>query len=183
MSMDDRRRALGSRSRAGILAAARRLIAGSDALPSVGSVAAAAGVSRLTVYHHFGSKHGLFESMAAVWRADEGEANDSRPESAVSLLRGRIDAACARWARDPALFRRLPSAAETVPGAARELAERLGAADQLRPGCSLKEAEDVIAVVTSFAAFDRLHGDGRRSTSAVAEILGRMAAAVLNPAA
>jgi hypothetical protein len=36
--------------------------------------------------------------------------------------------------------------------------------------------------VTSFAAFDRLHRDGRRSTSAVAEILSRMAGAVLNSA-
>ena len=46
---------------------------------------------------------------------------------------------------------------------------------------ALKEAEDVIAVLTSFAAFDRLHQDGRRSTAAVIEILMRMAGSILNP--
>ena len=46
---------------------------------------------------------------------------------------------------------------------------------------SLKEAEDVIAVLTSFAAFDRLHQDGRRSTAAVIEILMRMAGSIINP--
>jgi hypothetical protein len=55
------------------------------------------------------------------------------------------------------------------------LAERLATHDQLRPGCSVKEAADVIGILTSFAVFDRLHQGGRRSTSAVAEILMRMA--------
>jgi hypothetical protein len=55
------------------------------------------------------------------------------------------------------------------------LAERLAAHDKIRPGCSLKEAEDVIGILTSFAVFDRLHKGGRRSPSAVAEILMRMA--------
>jgi hypothetical protein len=65
------------------------------------------------------------------------------------------------------------------PGADRALAERLAAADQLRPGCSLKEAEDVIGTLTSFATFDRLYKDGRRSASAVAEILMRLVSAIL----
>src|SRR5260370_912687 len=64
----------------------------------------------------------------------------------------------------------------------RALAERLASADQLRPGCSLKEAEDVIGALTSFDVFDRLHQDGRRSSSAVADILMRLAGAILNPA-
>ena len=36
--------------------------------------------------------------------------------------------------------------------------------------------------LTSFAVFDRLHQDGRRSPSAVAEILMRLAGAILSPA-
>jgi hypothetical protein len=64
----------------------------------------------------------------------------------------------------------------------RALAERLASADQLRPGCSLKEAEDVIGALTSFAVFDRLHQDGRRSSTAIAEILMRLAGAILSPA-
>jgi hypothetical protein len=65
------------------------------------------------------------------------------------------------------------------PNSDRLLAERLAAADQLRPGCSLTEAEDVIASVSSFAVFDRLHKDGRRSRPAVVEILMRLVSTIL----
>ena len=51
----------------------------------------------------------------------------------------------------------------------------------MRPGCSLKEAEDVIGALTSFGVFDQLHQDGRRSPASVADILMRLAAAILNP--
>jgi hypothetical protein len=86
------------------------------------------------------------------------------------------------WASDPALFRGLPGPLRAELEAAAEdrvLAERLAASGQLRPGCSLKEAEDVIGALTSFPVFDRLHKDGRRSSAAVAEILLRLAAAIL----
>jgi hypothetical protein len=61
----------------------------------------------------------------------------------------------------------------------RRLAERLAAADELRAGCSIKEAEDVIALLKSFPTFDGLHQDGRRSAGAVAGILMRLATAIL----
>jgi hypothetical protein len=80
------------------------------------------------------------------------------------------------------VFRRLPSNAATADGEAsedRRLAERLAAADQLRAGCSIKEAEDVIGLLTSFPTFDRLHQDGRRSATVVAAILVRLVAAIL----
>ena len=86
---------------------------------------------------------------------------------------------------DPAFYRALPEAAARTDGDRnldRELASLLAEGDRLRPGCSLKEAEDVIGLVASFAAFDRLHQDGRRSSSAVVEILLRMAGAILRPA-
>jgi hypothetical protein len=100
-------------------------------------------------------------------------------------LRDRIMSACVTWASDPALFRALPtvtSAGSQADQKDRALAERLAAADQLRPGCSLKEAEDVIGALAAFAVFDRLHQDGRRSPAAVADILMRLAGAILNPA-
>jgi hypothetical protein len=99
-------------------------------------------------------------------------------------LRDRINAACAIWSSDPALFRALPTMTSPGDPAAlkdRGLAERLASADQLRPGCSLKEAEDVIGALTSFAVFDRLHQDGRRSNVAIADILMRLAGAILSP--
>jgi len=165
-------------TRAAILAAARQLVAtGAKGQPTIGEVASQAGVSRLSVYHHFGSHAGLLEAVAADARpAPHGLAETG----ALDSLRARIRQACEHWARDPALFRRLPGAAEL--GASdqdRGLAQRLAAEDRLRPGCSLKEAEDVIAVLTSFAAFDRLHQSGRRPAASVSEILVRMAGAIL----
>src|SRR5205814_3470918 len=137
-----------------------------------------AGVSRLTVYHHFGSHAGLLEALAEESgrpaRPDAGEA------SARERLHRHVAAACERWASDPRLFRFLPAAGEDRdPKRHRDLAVALAEEDQLRPGCSMREAEDVIAVLTSFAAFDRLHQDGRRSAGAVAEILMRMAGGIL----
>jgi AcrR family transcriptional regulator len=172
------------RTRSGILKAARDLVAeGPGDSPSVGAVAARAGVSRLTVYHHFGSKEGLFDALAAEAHA-VGDRPDRAPDSSDPRqnLERVLSAACAHWASDPSLFRRLPPIASNAGGDAsgdRLLAERLAAADQLRAGCSIKEAEDVIALLTSFPTFDRLHQDGRRSATAVAGILMRLAAAIL----
>ena len=163
------------------MAAARELLVGSSTgPPTVGDVASKAAVSRLSVYHHFGSHAGLFKALAAESRR--------RPQSSTGAvsgseqLRAQIREACEHWARDPALFRRLPGAAEfDPPDQDRDLAQRLAAQDRLRPGCSLKEAEDVIGLLTSFAAFDRLHQDGRRSVGTVVEILDRMAGAIVPP--
>jgi hypothetical protein len=38
---------------------------------------------------------------------------------------------------------------------------------------------DVIGLLSSFAVFDRLHRDGRRPAAAVADVLMRMASAIL----
>jgi AcrR family transcriptional regulator len=176
-----RREAAVGRTRAAILAAARaELASGDDATFSAGAVARRAGVSRITVYNQFGSKAGILRELAGSVRrpgapaqVEAGEPHDE--------LRKRIEAACAAWSTDPALSRRLPPEAAAhleVPGEDRALAERLAASGQLRPGCSLKEAEDVIGILTSFAVFDRLYRDGRRSPAAVAEILLRLAGAI-----
>ncbi len=173
------------RTRAAVLAAARELVAaGGGSNLSVGAVARRAGVSRLTIYNRFGSRSELLRAVA-------GEAHRRTLPPAVrgtedprQELRDRIAAACATWSSDPALFRALPAVTSGGDPAAlkdRALAERLAAADQLRPGCSLKEAEDVIGALTSFAVFDRLHQDGRRSPAAVVEILMRLGGAILSP--
>lgn len=173
------------RTRAAVLAAARELVsAGGGSTLSLGEVARRAGVSRLTIYNRFGSRSGLLREVAGEAHGRTlppaaNSAKDPREE-----LRDRITAACSRWASDPALFRALPAvtpAGDPAGQRDRGLAERLAGADQLRPGCSLKEAEDVIGALTSFAVFDKLHQDGRRSTAAVAEILMRLAAAILTP--
>ena len=169
------------RTRAAILAAGRDLLAsGGSAGLSTGAVARRAGVSRITVYNQFGSKDGLLRELAAGARRERSDS--ATHADALEELRHRIFDASSIWASDPAVFRALPATVTgdlESPGDYRSLAERLAAAGQLRPGCSLREAEDVIGAVTSFAVFDRLHKDGRRSTAAVAEILLRMAASIL----
>ena len=170
------------RTRAAVLAAARELVASGDGPAlSVGAVARRAGVSRLTIYNRFGSRAGLLRAVAgeAHRRAVEPHAMPGHGDPTEELRR-RLASSSARWASDPALFRGLPAVVAHHAGDDdRRLAERLAAADQLRPGCSLKEAEDVIGALTSFAVFDRLHGDGRRPPAAVAEMLMRLAAAIL----
>jgi hypothetical protein len=169
------------RTRAAILAAARELVsAGSPAAISLGAIAKRAGVSRITVYNRFGSKAAL---IAALAPPRESGSADPDPEP-VDELRRRLLRSCAAWSTNPGLFRNLPHADASVEAEGdRKLAERLGAADRLRPGCSIKEAEDVIGVLTSFGAFDALHRDGRRPAAAVAEILTRLAAGILSPGA
>lgn len=160
------RQASAARTRRNILEGARRLVREGSGEPTVGAIARAAGVSRLSVYHHFGSRAGALAAVAA----------DSAAPPARQDLHQLLSAAAAHWAADPALYRRLPDQDIPTHGLAAELA----AHDRLRPGCSIKEAEDVIAVLSSFRTFDRLHQDGRRSTAAVVEILMRLAGSVLN---
>jgi AcrR family transcriptional regulator len=170
-----RRQAGVDRNRAAVLAAARDVLTGPRAL-SLGAVARAAGVSRLTIYHQFGSRDGLLTALRTAstpTAPTEPAAGDAR--SALELY---LRAAALRWAADPALFRRLETGG--APSSARELAAQLSNEDQLRPGCSIKEAEDVIELLSSFATFDRLHQDGRRTPSAVASILMRLAAGILS---
>jgi AcrR family transcriptional regulator len=143
---------------------------------SVGEIARRAGTSRITVYNRFGSKAGLIEAlMRSAEAAPSPERLDPR-----EALRQHVAASSSRWAAEAAVHRHLPpGSARPQAEVERRLAERLAAADELRPGCSIREAEDVIGAATSFATFDRLHGDGRRSVAAVAEILHRLAATVL----
>jgi len=163
-----RRQASVDRTYRSILDAARELVAERGPAPSVGAVARRAGVSRLTVYARFGSRAALLGSLAPAL-ADHGE-ND---------LRHHFERTCSAWAENPALFRRLRVDDAGGSDAPRRIAEHLATTDALRPGCSLKEAEDVIATLSSFPVFDRLHKDGRRSPAAVTEILLRLAGAIL----
>ena len=172
-----RRQADVDRTRAAILAAARQLVAEVGPEAGVGKVAELAGVSRITVYNRFGSKAGLLAALRveAGQLARLGLAGEADPSDD---LKRRITDACTAWAVEPRLYRQLQGRTGSPDETAdvdRDLAERLAAHDRLRPGCSIKEAEDMIGVLTSFHVFDRLHKGGRRSPAAVAEILVRMA--------
>jgi Bacterial regulatory proteins, tetR family len=139
---------------------------------SVGAVARRAGVTRATVYNRFGSRQGLIAALAPNPATPPTEAGN--PRDAVHAF---LSSRCARWATSPALYRQLP--APDDGGVTRTLAENLASADALRPGCSLREAQDVLDTLGSFPTFDQLHQDGRRSAPAVAEILMRLAGGIL----
>ncbi|TME02919.1 MAG: TetR/AcrR family transcriptional regulator [Chloroflexi bacterium] len=173
-----RREASVDRTAAAILDGARALVSeGQGAGVSVGAIARRAGVSRITVYNRFGSKAGLLQAITPAPHSDPAEPAASDPREAV---RRHLLQACARWAADPSLYRHLPSAGGSADREVEHrLAERLAAVDALRPGCSLKEAEDVLAALSSFGMFDQLHRDGRRTHAAVAEILMRLASGIL----
>jgi AcrR family transcriptional regulator len=181
-----RRQEAVDRTRTAILVATRELLAaGNHEAISVGAVAARARVSRLTIYNRFGSRAGLLRAVLDEARRSAASPGVSESGAPRGRLHQRIIESCVRWASDPSLFRQLPEVGGVDPGAPdadRALAEHLAAADQLRAGCSLKEAEDVIGTLTSFATFDRLYKDGRRSTTAVAQILMRLAAGILSEA-
>jgi AcrR family transcriptional regulator len=156
-----------------IVNAARQLVQERpSAEVSVAQIARRAGVSRITVYNRFGSRDSLLSSLVAPGTDVASSEGDGR-----EALRRHLVAVCSRWSAEPTLLRNLPPPPED--GRARVLAERLAAQDMLRPGCSLREAEDVIAALSSFAMFDRLHHDGRRPATTVAEVLMRLAAGIL----
>ena len=171
-----RRQPAVDRTARSILDAARELVAERPAAAvSVAAIARRAGVSRITLYNRFGSRAGVMEALVP-----HAEPSAPRVENAREALLEHLQAASAAWAANPALYRHLPSAlAADDPDEARSLAERLAASDALRPGCSLREAEDVIAALSSFAMFDRLHAGGRRPATAVAQVLMRLASGIL----
>ncbi|TMD35774.1 MAG: TetR/AcrR family transcriptional regulator [Chloroflexi bacterium] len=174
-----RRTASVDRTSAAILDAARALVAaGPASAVSVGAVARRAGVSRITIYNRFGSKEELLRAI--VPRPPPEGTHPPPATDPREAVRQILVEACARWASDPALYRNLPSAgASAGREVEHQLVERLAAADALRPGCSTKEAEDVLAALGTFAVFDRLYKDGRRTPAAVAEILTRLASGIL----
>jgi AcrR family transcriptional regulator len=165
------RQAAVDRTTRSILEAAQREVIEGPSL-SLGAVARRAGVTRATVYNRFGSRAALLDALAPRATAAEPLAQDPR-----AAVHDYVVAVCHQWAANPALYRRLPATAESETP--RLLAVHLAALDALRPGCSLREAQDVLATLGSFPTFDRLHQDGRRSAPAVAEILMRLAGGIL----
>jgi AcrR family transcriptional regulator len=140
----------------------------------IDDVARRAGVSRSTVYQLFDSRRGLLIALAQRLREVAGferlvEAA-SYPDARESFRRAqresvRVYATRADLAR--ALFTLAGVDADAVAAVAAledgrrpgmlHLAKRLRAQGQLREDVSVKEAADLLSVVTSFPAFDELY--------------------------
>ena len=117
------RKAASEATRARILEAARGLLRGPEGIGgfSMEAVAKAAGVSRMTVYHQFESKAGLFEALSddlaarGQLGARMGEAMSRRDP--LEALDGLLAAFAAFWDDDRVVMARL-RAQTTIPIAA-----------------------------------------------------------------
>jgi AcrR family transcriptional regulator len=175
------RRAAGvARTRSSIVAAGRQhLIDRGYHRLSLEEVAAAAAITRITIYRQFGSKLGLLEAIAD----DVAERSLVVPRVAAAAampdpsdaFRALIRELCHFWATDPDLFRRLVSLSAVDPSAqqiidvkedwrydqVRAAVNRMAAEGRLRLPFNSRLAGAVIGAMTSFPACDdmatRLH--------------------------
>jgi AcrR family transcriptional regulator len=160
---------------------------------SLDAVAKAAGVTRLTVYHQFGSRRGLLEAVFDEIARQGGlaEISDamaiSDPRAALDRL---VEIFCAFWDRDPAVGR-LHEAMATDPEFAQALIGRnerrrktvsilVGRiAETTAPPRAQRDAVDMIFALTSFAMFAMLRRD--RSVDAVCALAKTACRSALDP--
>jgi AcrR family transcriptional regulator len=169
------RTAATAEKRARIIEAAARSLRedASIATFSLDAVAKAAGVTRLTVYHQFGSRRGLLETVfdEIARRGGLTEIADAMamgdPRAALDRL---VEIFCAFWNRDPAVGR-LHEAMATDPEFAQALIERNErrrktfntlverTAGKTASPRARQDAVDMIFALTSFAMFAMLSRD------------------------
>jgi AcrR family transcriptional regulator len=140
---------------------------------SLDAVAKAAGVTRLTVYHQFGSRRGLLEAVFDDIARQGGLAGIADamampdPHAALDRL---VEIFCAFWNRDPAVGR-LHEAMATDPEFAQALLERnerrrktfnalvSRIAGKTASPRARQDAVDMLFALTSFAMFAMLSPD------------------------
>lgn len=186
-----RRQAQADKTRAKLLAAARRILMRRDGLAAFGleSVARTAGVSRLTVYNQFGSRVGLLEALyddiARSARIAERLAVVFRSADPQSMLHGAVAAFIEFWKGERTVIRRLRSMAvlDAAFRGATDRDERRVAAMRtvllrltVAQGRRLEDPDEcarILAMLTSFETYDALAGSGIdavRITSTVQEL-------------
>jgi AcrR family transcriptional regulator len=154
-----------------VLEAAERLIR-DDAFhtATMDELAAAAGVSRATVFNRFGSKLGVLQTLFA--RAMEGPQMDAirealEIEDPVAALEASIAASCAIWEREGYVHEQLQAIVVLEPDASalideqkaeqraglQALVRRLSKAGRLRPGLGEARALATVHTLTSLETF------------------------------
>jgi AcrR family transcriptional regulator len=189
------RTAAAAEKRARVIDAAARLLRedASIAAFSLDAVARVAGVTRLTVYHQFGSRRGLleavFDEIARQGGLTEIPEAMAMPDPRAALDR-LVEIFCGFWNWDPAIGR-LHEAMATDPEFAQALIERnerrRKAVDVLvgrivgKPASSRmrQDAVDVIFALTSFAMFAMLRRD--RAAGDVCALVKSACRSALNP--
>ena len=155
-----------------VIGAAARLLRADASIASfsLDAVAKAAGVTRLTVYHQFGSRRGLLEAIFDEIARQGGlvqipEAM-AMPDSRAALDR-LVEIFCTFWSSDPAVGR-LHEAMATDPEFAQALIERnerrrttidvliRRIAGKIASARARQDAVDMIFALTSFSMFAML---------------------------
>lgn len=160
-------------------------------------VASAAGVTRATMYNHFGSRGalllGVFGEVGRRMQAERIQAAMRDPDPHVALARV-LEEASRSWAREYVTVKRLFALAALEPEIGREVAKAERArraslgylADRLVPAravdrpAAVLEAARVLGALTSFQTFEALREAGGSPPVLVAR-LERLAAAALGP--
>ncbi|GAA4628968.1 hypothetical protein GCM10023196_047620 [Actinoallomurus vinaceus] len=157
------------------MAAGRRLLVerGYHRL-SLEDVAAAAEVTRVTIYRRFGSKLGLLDAIAEdlAQRAQVVTAVGDAAALAdpVEAFRAMVREFCRFWGTDPDLLRRLVSLSAVAPEAQRLIDDRerwrydqiagfvyrLAVTDRLQPAFDADHAVAAVGAVTGFPACDAM---------------------------
>jgi AcrR family transcriptional regulator len=149
---------------------------------SLDAVAKAAGVTRLTVYHQFGSRRGLLEAVfdeIARQGGLHGIADAMAMPDPRAALDRLVEIFCGFWNRDPAVGR-LHEAMATDPEFAQALIERnerrrktvnvlVGRIAGAATPRARRDAVDMIFALTSFAMFAMLRRE--RSVNEVCELV------------
>jgi len=182
-----------------VLDAAERLIH-DDAFhtATMEQLAAAAGVSRATVFNRFGSKLGVLQALFA--RAMEGPEMQAIEdalaiEDPVAALGAVIEAACDIWEAYGAVHLQLQAVGTLEPDAAamvdrqREeqraeveaLTRRLAKAGRLREGLSQTRAAATLHMLTSLESFTWLRRGYGLSLRQTRDTIADLAKALLNP--
>jgi AcrR family transcriptional regulator len=188
------RRSRGANSVERVLEAAERLMREDRFhLATMDELAAAAGVSRATVFNRFGSKLGVLQALFA--RGMEGPEMEAirealELEDPVAALEAAIDASCAIWESYAFIHEQLQAIVVLEPDASalvdqqREeqradllaLARRLSRAGRLRPGLSETRAAAALHMLTSLESFlwlRRAYGLSLRQTHETIDELAR----------
>jgi AcrR family transcriptional regulator len=191
-----RRQQSTARTRARIVDAVRELLVeGSFPEATVEDVARRAGVSRATVYQHFGSRLDLINALCDSLAANP-ELLELRKaielDDPAAALEEFVSRTARFWASEERLHRNLygfaaidPAAADYVErqradrrGESERLARRLRRDGALRAGLGERGAILRLLVLTSFTTYDELRREGR-SQAEVGRTLRELAAETL----
>jgi AcrR family transcriptional regulator len=192
-----RRRENADQTRARIIAATRQLIIDQERAGtfSMEAVARRAGVARMTVYYQFGSLRGLLEALLdslAIAGGMNHLADAFRLADARAALDRYIAVFIGFWESDRPVLRRLGALATLDPELRTMLEQRYGwrrkgiavilqrlAQQTSRPKPrEMKEAADLLFLLTSFVTFDTLAAD-RRTPAQVTRLIQRTARRLL----